>query len=86
MHPLPAGPRLVWSLDLIVFTVGGVTRYIAVAVCCFSKFVFMRVLSTKGSGTLAVFLADLIACFGVMHSVRTDNGTEFEGEFAALCE
>ena len=34
---------------------------------------------------LATFLADLIACFGIMRVVRVDNGTEFEGEFAALC-
>ena len=38
------------------------------------------------AGKLALFLADLIACFGIMQVIRVDKGTEFEGEFAALCE
>ena len=86
MHPLPLGPRLVWSVDVIVITINGVTRYIVVAVCCFTKYVFLRVLDTKTSSRLAVFLADLIACFGIMQVIRVDNGTEFGGEFATLCE
>ena len=35
---------------------------------------------------LAVFLPDLIACFDIMQIIRVDNGTEFEGKLAALCE
>ena len=86
MHLLLLGPRLVWSVDVIVITINGVTRYIVVAVCCFTKYIFLRVLDKKMASKLAVFLADLIACFGIMQIICVDNGTKFEGKFATLCE
>ena len=85
MHPLPEGPRLVWAVDVIVITIGGVTRYIIVAVCCFTKYVFARVLASKAATVTTKFLAELIGCFGVMRVVRVDGGSEFGGNFAAFC-
>ena len=35
---------------------------------------------------LSVFLADLIAYFGIMQIICVDSGTELEGKFAALCK
>ena len=74
-----------WAASLIVITIGGVTVYIAAAVCCFTKYAFLRVPRNKTSVQLAMFLGDLIACFGVMQCIRVDNGTEFEVAFTAMC-
>ena len=86
LHSLPLGPHLVWLVDVIVITINGVTRYILLAICCFTKYIFLHVLDRKMASKLAVFLADFIACFGIMQVIRVDKGAEFEGEFAALFE
>ena len=70
---------------MIVITIGGVTMYIAVAVCCFTKYAFLRVLHNITSVQLAMFLGDLTAYFGMMQCIKVDNGTEFESAFAAMC-
>ena len=86
MRPLPEGPRVVWVIDMIVITIGGMIRYIIVAVCCFTKYIFTRVLLSKAAAITAKILAELIGCFGVMHVVHVDSGSEFGGDFASFCE
>jgi hypothetical protein len=51
---LPAGPRLVWALDLIenVGPPKAPKQHILVAVCCFSKFCVLCVLKDKSSASV----------------------------------
>ena len=86
MLPLPDGPRLVWSADLVVVTLGGATFYVLVFVCCYCKYVLLRVLHDKMAASTAAGLGDLIATFGIPRQLRVDGGREFAGDFAALCE
>ena len=85
MHPLPEGPRLIWAVDVIIITIGGVTHYIIVPVYCFTKYIFARVLASKAVAITTKFLAELIGCFGVMCIVHVDGGSEFGGDFATFC-
>ena len=86
--PLPPGPRCEWSLDLVV-NLGTAARrlHLLVAVCCFSKFVVITPIADKSSATVARCMQEKVfQAFGVPARVRTDNGTEFKGEFSGLCE
>ena len=70
---------------MIVITIGGVILYIIIAVYCFTKYVFARVLTSKATAITTKFLAELIGCFGVMQVVHVDSGSVFGGDFAAFC-
>ena len=60
-------------------------RYAVLAVDPFSKYVEISALPTKSSSALAKwFLTDILARYGSPRAVRSDNGTEFHGEFSAL--
>ena len=80
---MPAGPRLVWAIDII--TDLGIPPHCAMAVCCYCKFKFLEALDDRKAKTLTSFLWRIIATFGVPIQVRTDNGPEFGGDFHALC-
>ena len=84
--PLPDGPQLVWSADLIVVMIGGVTFYMLVFICCYCKYVLLHVLHDKTVLSTAAGLGDLLATFGIPRQLRVDGGREFTGNFAALCE
>jgi Integrase core domain. len=76
-----------WSLDLIV-SLGDKDSKIHVlsAICCFSKFCVLTLIDDKSSRTVANALREKVfQVFGNPAKVRTDNGTEFKGEFEALC-
>ena len=61
--------------------------HLLVAVCCFSKFVVITPIADKSSATVAKCMQEKVfQAFGVPARVRTDNGTEFKGEFSGLCE
>ena len=71
-----------YSLDLIV----GPGWLILVIICCFSKFCILSLLRDRRAATVAnVFRKWVVAVFGTPAAVRTDNGAEFKGEFAAYC-
>ena len=57
-----------------------------VAVCCFSKYNIIRDLPDKSSASTTRVLQHMISDFGCMREVRVDGGTEFAGDFAALCD
>lgn len=58
---------------------------LAVAVDCFSKWTEVRKLPSKSPEFISNwFENEIIARYGIPRIVRTDNGTEFEGEFAKL--
>ena len=61
-------------------------RYLLVAVDPFSKWVEARAVPSLHSWRAAEFLYDdLVARWGKPRWVRTDNGSEFAGDFAAFC-
>jgi transposase InsO family protein len=71
MGPMPKTPRK--------------SKYIAVAVCHFSKYVCARAIPDKKSETVArFFLEEVIAAHGVPKIVQTDKGTEFLDHFEEL--
>ena len=56
-----------------------------VAVCTCTKFVVLHSISRKTATVLAQwFYANMITDYGVPRFVRTDNGTEFLGDFRDL--
>jgi transposase InsO family protein len=61
-------------------------RYVMVVVEHFSKHVELIPLPEKTAARTARALAGVFARFGAPAEVLTDNGTEFQGEFAALLE
>ena len=55
---------------------------IVVAICAYSKWVEARAIPHPNSANIAkFFLEDILARFGAPLAVRTDNGSEFKGEF-----
>lgn len=73
-------------LDTIVLYWCGVKRYLFTAVDKFSKLAFARMYPTKSARSSAEFLARLQYLLdGKIENVGHDNGSEFQGEFAALC-
>ena len=86
--PLPPGPRCEWSVDLIT-ALGpplGPKHHLLTAICCFSKFCVLTLIPDKSSHTITTALhGKVFAAFGWPAAVRSDNGTEFRGEFDMLC-
>ena len=57
------------------------------AVCAFSRYVVMTHLPDRSASSTALFLEScLFSIFGAPLTIRTDNGTEFQGAFASTCE
>ena len=57
-----------------------------VCVDYFTKWVEMRTLVDKTSAALATFFYEDIVCrYGQPALVRSDNGSEFDGAFKAMC-
>jgi len=60
-------------------------RYIAVAIDAFSKYPVVGALPNKESATTARWLWESVLChWGSVAVVMTDQGTEWQGEFASL--
>ena len=78
--PLPPGPRIEWSLDLVT-NLGPPNSpkcHLLAAICCYSKFCLLRLIPDKSSTTVATILQnDLFATFGTPSVIRSDNGTQF---------
>jgi hypothetical protein len=61
--------------------------YILVAVDKFTKWVEAAPITTQYSTTTINFIKSIVFCFGVPHSIITDNGTNFTSkEFKSYCE
>ena len=61
--------------------------YLLIAIDPFSKWVEIHVMPSLHSWRAAEFLYDdLVARWGKLRYVQTDNGTEFAGSFAQLCK
>ena len=85
--PLPPGPRVEWSLDLItnLGPPGGPKHHLLAAICCYSKFCLLQPIPDKSSTTVANCLkTTLFSTFGIPTTIRTDNGTEFAGATSQL--
>ena len=82
-------PFIGWSIN----TVGPFprdkdgNRYLLVVMDPFSKWVEIHTIPSLHSWRVAKFLYDdLVAHWGKLHYIQTDNGTEFAGSFAQLCK
>jgi Integrase zinc binding domain/Integrase core domain len=94
----PVGPRLEWSVDLMTELPAAVALtthrpplgakvHIIVAVDTFSKFVLLGTLATRSSNAVTDWLrTHLLAVFGKPQRFRTDNGGEFAGTLALVCD
>ena len=82
-------PFIGWSIDMA----GPFPRdkdgncYLLVALNPFLKWVEIHTVPSLHSWRVAKFLYDdLVACWGKLCYVQTDNGAEFAGSFAWLCK
>jgi IS30 family transposase len=61
--------------------------YMLVVVDKFTKWVEAAPVTTQDSTTAINFIKSIVFCFGVPHSIITDNGTNFtSNEFKSYCE
>ena len=86
LYPTEKGfqPFQIWAIDLIPSLPPDVDgdSVLVVAVDCFSKWVEVRKLPQKTPELLAEWLEhDIFSRYGIPKIIRTDNGTEFKGEF-----
>jgi Integrase core domain len=89
LYPMEKGhqPFQIWAIDLIPSLPldSDGNSVLAVAVDCLLKWVKVRKLPQKTPELLADWLeVDILSRYGIPKIIRTDNGTEFEGEFAQL--
>jgi hypothetical protein len=62
-------------------------NYMLVAVDKFTKWVEAAPVITKDSTAAINFIKSIVFCFGVPHSIITDNGTNFTSKkFKSYCE
>lgn len=76
------------SMDTIVLYLPyGVKRYIFTAIECTTKIAYARVYTTRSSKNASDFLQKVYALLdGQISLILSDNGSEFLGDFDALCE
>ena len=62
-------------------------KLVVLAICGTTKWVEGKAIKTNNSMDTRNFLFDDIICrYGCPLIIHSDNGSEFKGEFAALCE
>lgn len=81
-------PFMVWSVDTAV-KVGkpapGGGENVVIGICVFSKWPEMGIIPTLNSACVAEwFYQEIICRYGCPKSVRTDQGSEYKGEFDSL--
>jgi hypothetical protein len=83
-------PFAQWGLDMVAKlhkSWPGEHVYMLVAVDKFTKWVEAAPVTTQDSKAAINFIKSIIFCFGVLHSITTDNGTNFTSkEFKNYCE
>jgi hypothetical protein len=91
LQPIPLSwPFAQWGLDMVgklhKSWLGG-NVYMLVAVDKFTKWVEAAPVTTQDSTAAINFIKSIVFCFGVPHSIITDNGTNFTSkEFKSYCE
>jgi hypothetical protein len=91
LQPIPLSwPFSQWGLDMVGKlhkSWPGGHVYMLVAVDKFTKWVEAAPVTTQDSTATINFIKSIIFCFGVPHSIITDNGTDFMSkEFKNYCE
>jgi hypothetical protein len=83
----PVRPGDVWELDTYEWTMADNTKLIIIgAVCKWSGFVALQRLSDKRAASAARMARHLHDTYGPMRAMHHDGGSEFKGEFEALCK
>jgi transposase InsO family protein len=81
-------PFAVWGLDMVgpFKTARGGMTHLLVAVDKFTKWIEAKPIKKLDGATAVTFIADVILRYGYMHSILTDNGTNFaKGALAKFC-
>lgn len=79
-------PFQIWSIDSIP-NLAGHRGLVIICVDCFSKWIELGITKSHlGKETWAWFYTNIICRYGVPYIVRSDQGTEYKGEFAKGCE
>jgi ribonuclease HI len=91
LQPIPLSwPFAQWGLDMVGKlhkSWPGGHVYMLVAVDKFTKWVEAAPITTQDSTTAINVIKSIVFCFGVPHSIITDNGTNFTSkEFKSYCE
>jgi hypothetical protein len=91
LQPIPLSwPFAQWGLDMVGKlhkSWPGGHVYMLVAVDKFTKWVEAAPVTTQDSKAAINFIKSIVFCFGVPHSIITDNGTNFTSkEFKDYCE
>ena len=75
-------PFAVWGLDMVGPLKGGShkKKYLLVMVGKFTKWVEAKPVKTAESGLVIDFISEVVHCYGVPHSIITDNGSNFTAE------
>ncbi len=75
------------ELDTIETIITGVRRYTITAIDVRLKLVYAQTFTTKHSKNALVVLKTIVSILPVgVHTIQTDNGSEFEGEFEKHCQ
>ena len=85
-----AWPFAQWGLDMVgplrKSSTGGHT-FLLVAVDKFTKWIEANPVTNAGATTALNFVKSIVFCFGVPHSIITDNGSNFiADEVQTYCE
>ena len=72
-------PFTVWELDMVGPLKGGTHKYkyLLVMVDKFTKWIEAKPVKMAESGPVIDFISGVVQCFGVPHSIITDNNTNF---------
>lgn len=81
-------PFAVWGIDMVgpFRTARGGMTHLLVAVDKFTKWIEAKPIKKLDGPTAVTFFKDITVCYGVPHSIITDNGTNFaKGALARFC-
>ena len=75
-------PFTVWGLDMVGPLKGGTDRkkYLLVMVDKFTKWIEAKPVKTAEAGPVIDFISGVIHCYGVLHNIIIDNGSNFTAD------
>ncbi len=76
-----------WHIDTVVLYEKGYKRYLYTAIEDYTRIAFSHVYDNHSSRLAAEFLMRLyIVTSGTLQTIHVDNGSEFQGDFEAICK
>ena len=80
-------PFAVWGLDMVRPLKGGShkKKYLLVMVDEFTKWIEAKPVKTAKSGPVIDFISGVVHCYGIPHSIITNNGSNFTVDKMKTC-